>query len=527
MKINSAQTCLSLALRALEKKVAPAVTTGSARDSVENVCLILKDLLRREGEGVAFLKGYIDEGEALCAKANVILDNDEKALPSKALPSLSSPDFESLVAIHEDLTWRLDTLLAKLVATRPSDLQVGLILREAAEWEQKYYVRMPQLAVKPWGESPGFAQAEKLSLTAEKLESFLRSSRGDDSLKVMQFEAVPGGYGNQTFFATLRSQKLEENETEEIVVRKADAATIILPLDQEFDLISALVPTGYPVAKPLDLSTKLAGVDGIFFTSERLPGQMCSSRVDGEKAQFSEKLLLKLAELLGQLHSLPLETFREYITKYYETSISDETNEQRFRRKLAYYKKFVQDVPHPPSPYITWLFSWLDANVPEDARRPVITHGDFNVHNILQQNDEVTGVLDWECSDFLAPEMDLAYLQPVLSAHMDWNQWIAHYIKYGGQLPDPSSMLFCAVFSGFRLALAFGRLTRDLQTGANREDRFINMEQNLMAVITSMGLQPTAALANAKAQETPATLAPQDSSRETVVKTKNVYVEVA
>jgi aminoglycoside phosphotransferase (APT) family kinase protein len=231
---------------------------------------------------------------------------------------------------------------------------------------------------------------------------------------------------------------------------------------------------------------------------------MCSSRVEGEKVQLSEKLLLRLAELLGQLHTLPLETFRDYITKYGEMSIFEETNEQRFRRKLAYYKKFVHDVPHPPSPYATWLFSWLDANIPEDTRRPVITHGDFNVHNILRDKDEITGVLDWERSDFLAPEMDLAYLQPVLSAHMDWDQWMAHYTKHGGQLPNYASMLFSAVFSGFRLALAFGRLTRDLQTGANREIRFINMEQNLMAVITSMGLLPTAALSNAKAPETPA-----------------------
>lgn len=490
MKINSAQTSLSLALQALEKRVAPGVTTRSALDGIANISLVLKDLLRREGEGVSFLKSYIEEGEALCTKLNTILRLENTAILSET----SHQDFESLVAIHEDLTCRLNNLSAKLAATRPSDPQAGLALRQAAQWEQKYYVEMPKLAVRPWGESPEALQVEKLSLTTEKLEQFLRSSRGDNSLKVTQFEVVAGGYGNETFFSTLGWKGNKDKE--EIVVRKADAATIILPLSQEFDLISALVLTGYPVARPLELSTDLAGVDGTFFTSERLRGRMCSSRVDGESAQFSEALLLKLAELLGKLHSLPLENFREYITKYDEMSIFEVTNEQRYRQKLAYYKKFVRDVPHPPSPYITWLFSWLEANVPEDTRRPVLTHGDYNVHNILREGEEITGIVDWECSDFLAPEIDLAYLQPVLSVHMDWDQWMAHYVKNGGLPSSPSRMIFCAVYAGFRLALAFGRLTIDLQTGANRDIRFINMEQNLMAVITSMGLLPTEAVAD-------------------------------
>jgi aminoglycoside phosphotransferase (APT) family kinase protein len=61
-----------------------------------------------------------------------------------------------------------------------------------------------------------------------------------------------------------------------------------------------------------------------------------------------------------------------------------------------------------------------------------LSHGGFKIRNIIREGDEVTGVLDWECSDFGAPELDLAYIQPTVSAHMDWNRFVEHYYAYGG-----------------------------------------------------------------------------------------------
>jgi aminoglycoside phosphotransferase (APT) family kinase protein len=57
--------------------------------------------------------------------------------------------------------------------------------------------------------------------------------------------------------------------------------------------------------------------------------------------------------------------------------------------------------------------------VPEDNRRPVPTHGDFNIHNVLLDDGKLTDILDCECSDFGTPEQNLAYIQPHVSRHMD------------------------------------------------------------------------------------------------------------
>jgi hypothetical protein len=203
--------------------------------------------------------------------------------------------------------------------------------------------------------------------------------------------------------------------------------------------------------------------------------------------------LLRLAELLGNLHSIPLETFRGYIEAYHDAEVLRETVEQRHRRKIVYWQKYERDADHPASPHATFLFNWLKQDVPADSRRSVLAHSDFSVRNILRDGDEVTGVLDWECSDFGAPELDLAYIQPTVSAYMNWNRFVEHCYAHGGQMVDPTSMLFCAAYAGMRLALAAGRFSLNLQRGINRDIRFINVEQGLAVIIIGMGLGTTKA----------------------------------
>jgi aminoglycoside phosphotransferase (APT) family kinase protein len=494
MGLNSTELSLSLALHSLETTVLPDATSDAARNAISNIRLTLTDLLKRQGPAVGLLKRCIDDGEALHRRIQQILG------ATVTEGQISTPDhppsFDYLVAKHSALTERLNQVAMQLADASPTNPEAGAALRAAAEWEELYYLGLPKLQVTPFGDDASTPSTSKPPLTAEYLRYFLRTRRHDNSLQVTDFVPVPGGYGNQTFFCTVKSKGKED---EKIVVRKSDGVPIVLSLEQEYDLLRILGSNSVPVAKAGELATNLPGVDGTFYTMNRIPGRMIGSYVDGTKMKFSEKLLFGLAEVLGKLHSIPLENFKEYITVYKEDSVINENNQERHHRKLLYWQNYSQDVDHPSSPYVTWLFNWLKQNIPKDTRRPVLTHGDFNVHNVLADGDDLTGVLDWECSDFGAPEMDLAYLQPTVAAHMDWGTFLEHYYKHGGKQIDPASMIFCAVYSGLRLALAAGRFTLSLQNGTNRDIRFINVEQNLEAAIMAMGLSVTNMSMNSKA----------------------------
>ena len=55
-------------------------------------------------------------------------------------------------------------------------------------------------------------------------------------------------------------------------------------------------------------------------------------------------------------------------------------------------------------PRLTWLLHWLEANVPEDDRAPVLTNGDYAIHNVVVRYGKVAGVLDWQGAEFSALE---------------------------------------------------------------------------------------------------------------------------
>jgi aminoglycoside phosphotransferase (APT) family kinase protein len=107
--------------------------------------------------------------------------------------------------------------------------------------------------------------------------------------------------------------------------------------------------------------------------------------------EFSEKLLLQLAELLGRLHSIPLSTFTNFIEKFEEPGALGLTIEERYRRNIHSWRQYVEKVEHLPSPYLTFLFHWLEQNIPSDTRSSV----SLSRHSIIYLTHDATGPHTW------------------------------------------------------------------------------------------------------------------------------------
>ena len=137
-----------------------------------------------------------------------------------------------------------------------------------------------------------------------------------------------------------------------------------------------------PDTRSHELVSKFPSVNTTFYAMNRMPGSMTSIFAKGKKANVSEKFLMRLAESLGNLHSIPLDTIKEYIETYNDISVLHGTIEQRHRRKIASWLEYKQDVSHPISSRVTFPFRWLNQNVPPDSRCQVLAYGDFNVYNL-------------------------------------------------------------------------------------------------------------------------------------------------
>jgi aminoglycoside phosphotransferase (APT) family kinase protein len=123
-------------------------------------------------------------------------------------------------------------------------------------------------------------------------------------------------------------------------VQKSDGTPIVLSLEQEYDLVRSLKGKDFPAPVPIKLSSKLPGMGGTFYKMNGILGSMASIFAEGKQANFSEKFLMRLAELLGKLHSISLDTFKEYIETYNGISVLHKTIEQRQRRKIAYWQEY-------------------------------------------------------------------------------------------------------------------------------------------------------------------------------------------
>ncbi|MGQ0698366.1 MAG: phosphotransferase family protein, partial [Panacagrimonas sp.] len=405
--------------------------------------------------------------------------------------------------VHAGLMQEIASLCETLGAVPATGAQHGEALRlllKAAEWEINYYRQQ----AKPLEES-----GDKVPATGDKngridrdtLLAFVRSRHVEgNEVSIAAFEAIPGGYGKQTSRFTLAEPEGRERE---LIVRKSDRNPMVLHgtflIDKEYALVKAVSATGYPAPKPLWLGSGVVGVDADFYVMERLPGRIPGSFLGGAEGKIGESLLLDVAAQLARLHAIPLAIFADYIREHDEAEMLSEraigSVESCYRRAILAWSEYAKRVEHLPSPHGVYLRDWLLRNVPKDTRRPVLVHGDFNIHNLLVEGERVTGVLDWECAMFGAPEQDLAYIQPHIGRLIDFDMFLARYeqvsVQAGGRPIDRSVLPFYQAFSMMRLHIGMNHGLLNLQTGANRDIRYAMIELAFGPQIMEMGLAST------------------------------------
>lgn len=254
-----------------------------------------------------------------------------------------------------------------------------------AEWELGYYQEVPKLKTDLFSsdklleeEIAALPSDERYPKPAPKpfsrdsLQEFLRKSRGTP-LDVIEFSQMTGGYGKQTYQCLVKHEGIDEPE--DLVIRKCDANPIIeyggFRAEQEFELVRVLESIGFPTPKPLELGQGIPGADGSFYAMTRLPGHVPCSFLGISEMEISDKFLVRLAELLGELHAIPLSNFESFVAKFEEPGTLSLTIEEFYRRNINSWRQYVQRVKHLASPYLTWLFHWLEKNIPHDTR-PVV-----------------------------------------------------------------------------------------------------------------------------------------------------------
>jgi aminoglycoside phosphotransferase (APT) family kinase protein len=494
MKISDTESYLTLALHSLDQVIAPELTSDGAKATAEIVKQVLGELLHRERAAPQTLVDQLATGRLLADKmADLCAASGGDGGTHKCWEATG---FQTLVDDHSALTARIAELANTLAAGRSAPQsavqreQVSGLLRDAARWEHG-------LAAAP---KPGTSVARArpnsgAPLTPETLQAFLRRVHPDrENCEIIDMTPIPGGFGKQTFRATVRNAA---GELSPIIVRKCDPMPMVetgcFLIDQEFALLCDLYANSdLPLAEPLYLGKDVSGIDADFYIMSALPGAVPSSFLGAASAKIPETILLQIAKQMARLHKLKLDNLPNFLAQFGYPGVQSETVEAAYRRQIGEWKSYYENGKHLPSPFVIFMLDWLDQHVPANPNSPVLVQGDFNVHNVLVDQGQITGVLDWECAMIGAPEQDLAYAKPIMSQHIDWDRFLAHYRASGGPEIDEASMNFYMAFAAMRLCIIFNKGVANLQQDRTRDIRYAVVDLSLTPEFMTQALACTA-----------------------------------
>ena len=290
-------------------------------------------------------------------------------------------------------------------------------------------------------------------------------------LSLNQFK---GGQSNPTYQLVTPRQKY--------VLRKKPGGKLLPSahaVDREYRVISALYPTGFPVARPYALCTDDSVAGAMFYVMEMVEGRIFWDGVipdatpEHRRAVYEHKIAT-----LAKLHT----------TDYATIGLSDYGKPGNyFARQIDRWTKQYKAAETGQVEEMDRLAAWLPTALPKSEATSIV-HGDFRFDNVIMHPSEarVLAVLDWELSTLGHPLADFTYylmawhFPPAVRGGLagvdiaalgipGLEEIAGRYARRTG-LDALGQLDFCLAYNMFRLAaIVQGVYARGLQGNASSE----------------------------------------------------------
>lgn len=173
-------------------------------------------------------------------------------------------------------------------------------------------------------------------------------------------------------------------------------------VEREHQLIAALHPTGFPVARPYGLCEDAEALGAPFYIMEMVEGRTFWDGALPDMAPDARTAVYEaIIDTLAALHSLD----------YVAVGLGDYGKPGNyFERQVARWSKQYRMSQTDDMPEVEKLIEWLPRTVPAQTRTAIV-HGDFRIDNMIFAPAEprVLAVLDWELSTLGDPLADFSY----------------------------------------------------------------------------------------------------------------------
>lgn len=297
------------------------------------------------------------------------------------------------------------------------------------------------------GTPSGSASVDSCSeLTPERVERHFRKHAAPGSrIKVVQIKRPTVGMSKDTFLLELAG---DGRPADKVVIRR-DAA--LGPVEgtvlDEVPRLRALRKSGVPVPEVLWTEPDPTALGAPFIVMKFVEGAVASDSSGRVLVDDPRQAALAFAGLLAGVH-------RTDISHLDGSSGSDKRNlrshleEQLDRIEAQWHSRRLW-----PSSVLTAAFAWMRAHMPDDARAPVIVHGDASLRNVMFHRGAITALLDWELAHIGDANEDLAYCRADIERMLPWDEFLKEYYNCGGFEYLPQNQRYWEIWTGLRNAV--------------------------------------------------------------------------
>ena len=230
---------------------------------------------------------------------------------------------------------------------------------------------------------------DSLALNVRSVLAERGSDPGDLVLK-----PIPGGASRETWL-------VEGDESRWVLRRDPEGSVSLVPIEDEFALITQAHEAGVPVPQPVLSEPRGGRFGSAGMLMAFVEGTSVAPRIlrKPEFEQARARLTAQLGDALARIHSLPVSEVGALLPAVEGDPALAQIDE--WERQL--------DEIGEPLPAVELGLRWLRANSPGPAE-PRLVHGDFRLGNFIVDEDGLAAVIDWELAHLGDPAEDIGWL---------------------------------------------------------------------------------------------------------------------
>jgi aminoglycoside phosphotransferase (APT) family kinase protein len=235
----------------------------------------------------------------------------------------------------------------------------------------------------------------------ERLAAWLNDHVAGGPLELAGIELIAGGRSNLTY----RLSVCDPSGRRLLVLRRPPLGHVLPTahdMSREFRVLSALVGTRVPVARPVAFCADADVIGAPFYVMEHVPGMVLRTRADtgalteAQNASLSEHL----ADMLAAIHAVDVQA----------VGLADLGRGAGYlKRQLDRWQRQWDMSVTREMPGYAELVKRLTAALPPEGEVTLV-HGDFRLDNVLvtlAPEPAITAVVDWEMATLGDPLADL------------------------------------------------------------------------------------------------------------------------